>query len=329
MFKYVLQLIFLFIWGQKIVGGSKKKKSDNKKVSNIKVDTKKSNNNDKNKNNNIENKSFIEMIILERDKRKIAENKNTTRIFNVGKLKEKCSDNSQLKKKYDDRSKLDINAKDIVDDYKIFISKEINISSNKGMFEKEGLLTEKIFDAIKEEKLNAFSDVNLRTKINYKNLKERLVKPVLITGRRRKKSVRQFFSNSDVDNIEIIGNIIWSRLLPNKILDYLVVKISVPTHKSKLESDITVCYINYDDFINYISNEKIMAKTSDGVVVHLADAIVNDKLNVMYTSILDNDNEYQISDADFKENNFCASKLINELENKFYSYNDFLQNKYE
>ena len=252
------------------------------------------------------------------------EDKNATRVFDVDELKKNDEIYNSLQEKYDDRSKLNIRKIDIVDNYKIYITKEINISENAGLFEKDGLLAEEILEAIKNNELSAFSDTNLKIKITYEALKQRLIKPVILTNKRRKKTIQRFFKNTDMDNIEITGNIIWSKLLKDKKIDYLIVKISIPTSKSKLENDITVCYLNYDDFIDYITKRGIKAKTPSGIKINLSDAIINDKLNVMYTSISDYNTEYPITNNSFKENNFSAINLISELENKFYSYDAFL-----
>lgn len=296
----------------------------------IKSGSSKSENKSKKIEKNGEKAEWIIMKLLKnenknKNKKKEIVDKNTTRIFNADKLRENDDIYNSLQKKYDDRSKLNIRAIDIVDNYKIYITKEINISENVGIFEKEGLLAEEIFDGVKKNELTAFSDAALKTKITYDVIKQRLIKPVVINNMKRRKSVKRFFRNTDIDNIEITGNIIWSRLLRNKVIDYLVVKINIPISKSKLENDITVCYLNYNDFINYISKKKIMVKTETGIKTSLADAITNDKLNVMYTSISDNYTEYLITNSNFKENNFCATKIINELENKFYSYDAFIK----
>lgn len=296
----------------------------------IKSGSSKSENKSKKIEKNGEKAEWIIMKLLKnenknKNKKKEIVDKNTTRIFNVDKLRENDNTYNSLQKKYDDRSKLNIRAIDIVDNYKIYITKEINISENVGIFEKEGLLAEEIFDGVKKNELTAFSDAALKTKITYDVIKQKLIKPVVINNMKRRKSVKRFFRNTDIDNIEITGNIIWSRLLRNKVIDYLVVKINIPISKSKLENDITVCYLNYNDFINYISKKKIMVKTETGIKTSLADAITNDKLNVMYTSISDNYTEYLITNSNFKENNFCATKIINELENKFYSYDAFIK----
>lgn len=287
----------------------------------------------KTKNKRVIKKNELKISQLLSEKKKItdrnnkekaikSEDKNATRDFDIDELRKNDEIYNSLQTIYDDRSKLNIKDIDVVN--KIGIVKEINMSDNIGILDRKGLLVEKIFDGIKEDKLTAFSDSNLKIKITYETLKQRLIKPVILTNKRRKKNVQRYFKNSDIDNIEITGNIIWSKLLRDKILDYLVVKFSIPTSKSNLDNDITVCYLNYSDFIDYIRGKEIIAKTQSGSKMNLADIIINDKLNVMYTSVSDYASEYPITNSSFKENNFSAKELICELENKFYSYNAFL-----
>ena len=53
-----------------------------------------------------------------------------------------------------------------------------------------------------------------------------MIKPVILDTRRRNKVVQRYFKNQDVDNIEIIGKILWAETSSNMILDYLVVKLA-------------------------------------------------------------------------------------------------------
>ena len=256
-----------------------------------------------------------EMVITHR---KI--NKNSSRVLDINEIKNRDKLYVENQNKYDSRSALNIRERDIVDGYILEINKNITLSANS-LFNDNNYFIASIFDGIKRGILNAYADVLLEKRIEIDEIKKRMKKPVILDTRRRKRRVNSegFFNYSDIDNVEIIGNVFFTGLSSNVIVDFVAVRLYIPASISKLDNDIAVCYLNYNDLLDYFrknrSEEKF--KFPEGVTC-IADAIENDKFNVIYDKIEGNNFERVFNKNNVEENRMSVEKTLTEIKCGFY-----------
>lgn len=331
---YYIFYIFLFISGVTMIHSGKSSKknidSNSDKTKNLNTN-KKQTSGKKNKENIKEDGSAIIKKLLSIDKkdnnnRNREENKkmnnfnrNATRVYDINTLIDNDTSYVNTQDKYDSRSSLNIRKCDIIDGYILELTKHISLNNNYIFDNDDEYLINMIFKGISNNKLKAYSDLSLEKEIDMNEIRDRMKKPVIFDGRRRKRNINNGnFKNSDINNIEIIGNVFWSNLSSDMIIDYLVVRLYIPTSRSKLDNDIVVCYLNYNDLVNYFNNISTKYKFRDGMY-KIGDAILNDKFNVIYDKIEYNDYKKVFNKNNSDENKMSVKKILTEIKCNFFS----------
>ena len=254
--------------------------------------------------------------IIRKDINKIS--KNATRIYDIDELKRVVGYSFDDQEDYDTRSSLHIKKRDIVDEAIFEINKQIILSENL-FFGNGNFIIEKIFEGIESGLLKAYSDIGCVKQINSEEIQNRMKKPVVFDGRKRRKKATENFSNLDVDSLEIIGNVFFTDISQSMIIDYVVVRLSIPISKSRLDGDIVVCYLKYCELLDYFKKFTDVYNFYGKGVYTISDALQNDKFNVMYDRIILNNNEVKFSRNSFDENKMSVDKVLAEVRCDFFN----------
>ena len=253
-------------------------------------------------------------------------NKNKTKITNplinnydLDILRKNDKEWIKLQEKRDKRSKLDIKKSDLTSSVTI-IRKEIILSDNEDILEKDGIILEKLFENVKNNKIKIFSDSRLETEMNYEDLNKKLIKPINLESKKRRTEQRKF-KLSDIDSLIIEEHLFWVKLYPANILDRVTVTFVIPQTRTGTIEDIVVCYMNYNDFIKFLNDNKIIINNKR-MKTTFANAIEKDKLNFMYKSIVSDDRDFSFDTESYDKNNYTCNRIIEEIKENHFSTNE-------
>ena len=246
--------------------------------------------------------------------------KNIEKLNNYDLNSLRKSDNEYIKtqEKRDKRSILDIKKNDLVSPVTI-IRKEIILSDNDDIFERDGILFEKLFEDVKNKKIKIYSDSRLETEMNYEDLNKKLIKPVNLESKKRRNEQRKF-RLLDIDSIIIEEHLFWTKQYPSNILDKMTVTFEIPQSRTGTIENIIVCYMGYHDFIKFLDNNKIIINNKK-MKTTFSNAIEKDKLNFMYKSIVSDDKDYSFDTDTYDKNIYSSNKILAEIKENHFAYN--------
>ena len=240
--------------------------------------------------------------------------------YNLDVLRKSDKEWDKLQEKRDKRSALDIKKNDLVSSVTI-IRKEIILSDNEYLFEKDGIIIEKLFADVKNKKVKIYSDSKLETEMSYEELDKRLIRPVNLESKKRRNEQRKF-KFSDIDSLLIEEHLFWVKLYPANILDKMTVTFIIPQSRTGMIEDIVVCYMGYHDFIKFLDNNKIIINNKR-MKTTFSNAIDKDKLSFMYKSIISDDRDYSFDMDSYDKNNYACNRIIEEIKENHFSNNYF------
>ena len=239
--------------------------------------------------------------------------------YNLDLLRKTDKEWVKLQEKRDKRSILDIKKNDLVSPVTI-IRKEIILSDNEDLFEKDGIIVEKLFDSVKNQKIKIYSDSRLETEMNFEDLNKKLIKPVNLESKKRRNEQRKF-KFSDIDSLLIEEHLFWVKLYPANILDKMTVTFIIPQSRTGTIEDIIVCYMGYHDFIKFLDDNRIIINNKR-MKTTFSNAIEKDKLNFMYKSIVSEDRDYSFDIDTYDKNNYACNRIIEEIKENHFAYNE-------
>ena len=225
----------------------------------------------------------------------------------------------KLQEKRDKRSILNIKKSDLVSPVTV-IRKEIILSDNEDLFEKDGVIVEKLFDNVKNKKVKVYSDSRLDTEMSYEELEKKLIKPVNLESKKRRTEQRKF-KYSDIDSLLIEEHLFWVKLYPANILDKMTVTFIIPQSRTGTIEDIIVCYMGYHDFINFLDNNRIIINNKR-MKTTFSNAIEKDRLNFMYKSIVSEDRDYSFDIDTYDKNNYSCNRIFEEIKENHFAYTE-------
>jgi len=311
----ILVRVFFLIWMIYLsikdisCGGNSKNKKDNKKS----------------KKKTLTVRERINTLLLNKNEvsnDKSIENKKNNVLANnydLDLLRKNDTEWVKLQEKRDKRSILDIKKNDLVSPVTI-IRKEIILSDNDDLFEKDGIIIERLFDDVKNQKIKIYSDSRLETEMNYEDLCKKLIKPVNLESKKRRNEQRKF-KFSDIDSLLIEEHLFWVKLYPANILDKMTVTFIIPQSRTGTIEDIIVCYMGYHDFIKFLDNNRIIINNKR-MKTTFSNAIEKDKLNFMYKSIVSEDRDYSFDIDTYDKNIYTCNRIIEEIKENHFSYNE-------
>lgn len=303
----LITMIYLSI--KDISGGTKKKKNkNNNSKKNIltvreRINSKLVDKKEELKDKNIENKK--KNILLNN--------------YDLDSLRKTDKEWIRLQEKRDKRSILDIKKNDLVSPVTI-VRKEIILSDNDDILEKDGIILEKLFDNVKNKKIKVYSDSRLETEMSYEDLNKKLIKPVNLESKKRRNEQRKF-KFSDIDSLLIEEHLFWVKLYPANILDKMTVTFVIPQSRTGTIEDIIVCYMGYHDFIKFLDDNRIIINNKR-MKTTFSNAIEKDKLNFMYKSIVSEDRDYSFDMDTYDKNNYACNRIIEEIKENHFAYNE-------
>ena len=238
------------------------------------------------------------------------------RKYDILELRKNDKEYLKSKVKRDSRSLLDFSNSDLTSQVTI-IRKEIVLSENDGILEKDGIIAEKLFEDVKNKNIKVYSDSNLQVELSYDDLLKRMIKPVNLESRKRRNEKRKF-KYSDIDSILIEEHLFWVKNYPSHILDKMTVTLIIPQNRSGIIEDIVVCYIQYNDFIDFLNKNKIIINNKF-MKTTFSDAINNNKLLSMYKSISNGDNDYTFNTESYDKNKYECENIISNIKMDHFS----------
>jgi len=252
----------------------------------------------------------------EKGKKKGKIRNSKLRNFDIPSLRLLDKEYSKMQVKRDNRSLLNFTKKDLTSQV-IILRKEIILSENDNILEKDGIIAEKLFEDVKNKNMKVYSDSRLEAELNYEDLTKRMIKPVNMESKKRRNEKRKF-KYSDIDSILIEEHLFWVKLYPSQILDKMTVTLMIPQNKSGIIEDIIVCYIKYEDFIEFLNRNKIIINNKR-MKTTFANAINNNKLLYMLKSISKEDIDYTFNTESYTVNFDECNKILSEIKENHFS----------
>ena len=312
---FLITMIYISIKDISCGGGKKDKKGKKHKNSKKKVLTIRDRINqalfDQNDSNYVGDKK-------NKDKKNNKKNITTLNNYDLTSLRKLDNEYIKTQEKRDKRSILDIKKNDLVSPVTI-IRKEIILSDNEDIFERDGILFEKLFADVKNKKIKIYSDSRLETEMNYEDLNKKLIKPINLESKRRRNEQRKF-RFLDIDSIIIEEHLFWTKQYPSNILDKITVTFVIPQSRTGTIENIIVCHMGYHDFIKFLDDNKIIINNKR-MKTTFSNAIEKDKLNFMYKSIVSDDRDYSFDTDTYDKNIYSSNKILAEIKENHFAYN--------